>query len=229
MRPRSGVSYTSRSWNGVWRRSTSVPSKYTPLPAVSRSKIFSDTSPALGHPLLERKVAAAHDALDHHVAGLERLDEVRIDGLGLVRVVGREIADVDVERGAGALRPRMDREVGLGEHDGPRGAPVLAAIEAVELVEMVSEDGKAYVGAGIDAEVAELAGRVQQLALLAVVEVGNDVQSLHFDTPFQAKVREKWDCVRDLGRSAMAGRPQTQGGGCSPSPCRGLPKRKISR
>src|SRR6185295_14553019 len=57
------------------------------------------------------------------------------------------------------------------------------------LVEMVPEDGEPHVATRVDAKLAQMGGRGQQLALLAVVQVGNDVQSLHFDTPFQAKIR----------------------------------------
>src|SRR3954466_15615845 len=93
-RPSSGVSYTSSSWNGVERRSRRVPSNQTPLASFSFSRIFS------GNAFLERKVLAARHALDHHVGRLERLDEAGVDGFGLVGVVGGEVADVHVERGA---------------------------------------------------------------------------------------------------------------------------------
>src|SRR5262249_2113144 len=109
---------------------------------------------------------------------------------------------------------------------------LLGAVGTVELVEVVPEDREPDVLASRDADLAQLLGRDEQLALLAIVEISDDVQSLHSDTPFQAKIRSR-DCARDLGRPVgesppPAERPQTQGGGRNPS-CRGLPKRKISR
>src|SRR5258706_12978117 len=114
-------------------------------------------------------------------------------------------------RGVFTCRPGVDREVRFGEHDRARGAAILCAVMAVELVEMLPEDREAYVGTRVDAELAQHAGRGQQLALLAVVEIGNDVQSLHFDTPFQAKVRRGGTVSRDLGRSANSGTPLNPG------------------
>jgi hypothetical protein len=54
---------------------------------------------------------------------------------------------------------------------------------------MVAQDREPDVLAGAHAELAKLGGRDQQLALLAIVEISDDVQSLHSDTPFQAKIR----------------------------------------
>jgi hypothetical protein len=68
---------------------------------------------------------------------------------------------------------------------------LLRAVDAVELVEMVPEDREPDVLASRDAELAQLLGRDEQLALLAIVEISDDVQSLHSDTPFQAKIRSK--------------------------------------
>src|SRR5258706_3019562 len=145
-------------------------------------------SVASGGAALERQVAPAHDALDEHVAGLQRLDEVGVDRLRLAGVVRRVVADVHIERRAVALGPSVDGQVRFGEDDRDRGAAFLRAVNTVELVEMIAQDREARVLARVHAQRAELLGRDEQLALLAVVEIGNDVQSLHFDTPFQAKV-----------------------------------------
>src|SRR5690349_15120709 len=56
---------------------------------------------------------------------------------------------------------------------------------------MVPEDREASIPASVDAELAQLCRREEQVALLAVVEIGNDVQSLHRGTPFQAKIRSR--------------------------------------
>src|SRR5688500_11522826 len=58
---------------------------------------------------------------------------------------------------------------------------------------MISDYGETGSGAGVDAKLAQLVGRNQELALLAVVEIGNDVQALHRDTPFKQKI-----CSRGL-------------------------------
>src|SRR5258706_907296 len=145
-------------------------------------------SVASGGAALERQVAPAHDALDEHVAGLQRLDEAGVDRLRLAGVVRRVVADVHIERRAVALGPSVDGQVRFGEDDRARGAAFLRAVNTVELVEMIAQDREARVLARVHAQRAELLGRDEQLALLAVVEIGNDVQSLHFDTPFQAKV-----------------------------------------
>src|SRR5258706_15116562 len=71
---------------------------------------------------------------------------------------------------------------------------------------MVPEDRQPHFAACADAKRAQLFGRGQQLALLAVVEIGNDVQSLHFDTPFQAKI-----CSRGLRARPRATRLSGQG------------------
>src|SRR5688500_13739525 len=92
-RPISGVSYTSRSWKGVRRRSTRVPSKYTPLPSFRRSKIFSDMgigpraaarsgargdTSAVGDAFFQRQVAATLQPLDQDIGGLQGLEHRRI-------------------------------------------------------------------------------------------------------------------------------------------------------
>ena len=142
-------------------------------------------------------------ALDHHVAGLQGLHERRRRRPRPCPV----LSAVKLQTYTSSVAPSRSGHVWIARWDSasttaPVEPPFWRAIDAVELVEVVSEDGEAHVGAGVDAEVAELAGRDQQLALLAVVEIGNDVQSLHFDTPFQAKVRVEVGLVRDLGRSA---------------------------
>src|SRR3954466_213224 len=215
MRPSSGVSYTSRSWKGVWRRSTSVPSNQTPLPSFRRSRIFSDT-PCLrvGDALLLRQVAAPLEALDQAIGGRERAEQRFVDRLRLARVVAGEVADVHIQRCAIALRPGMDRQVRFGQHDRARGSPLLGAIGAVELDEMVPEDREAGILAGLDANIPQRCRRNHVLALTAAVQVGNDVQSLHRDTPFKAKIRWKDLHMRPRALPLLAGRPQTEGGGC---------------
>src|SRR4051812_48736914 len=105
----------------------------------------------------------------------------------------------------------MDREMGLGQHDRAPGAALLRSIESVELVKMVAEDREPHVLARAHAKVLQLFSGGEQLALLAVVEIGNDMQSLHFDTPFQAKVRIGGTVSRDLGRFANGGTPSNPG------------------
>ena len=101
----------------------------------------------------------------------------------------------------------MNGKMRFREHHRAGSAPVLGAFMAVELVEMIPNDRKTHVGTRVDAELPQHFGRDQQLALLAVVQVGNDVQSLHFDTPFQAKVRW-WGLPRATsGVPQIAGRP----------------------
>src|SRR5512140_1491823 len=130
IRPRSGVSYTSRSWKGVCRRSTRVPSKYTPLDGVRRSKMRSANCSAVDDALLDGQVAAALDALHQHVGGLQRLQERLVDRFGLAGVVGRVIADVHIERCAVPLRPGMDGQVRFREHDSTGRAPLLGGVDA---------------------------------------------------------------------------------------------------
>jgi len=97
-----------------------------------------------------------------------------------------------------------------GEDDRARGASILDAFGSVELIEMVPEDREPHVAACADAKRAQLFGRGQQLALLAVVEIGNDVQALHRDTPSKQR-SAVGDCTRDLGRSANGGTPLCPG------------------
>ena len=70
---------------------------------------------------------------------------------------------------------------------------LLGAVGSVELVEVIAENGEAGVGTRVDAQLTQVLGRNEQIALLAVVEIGNDVQALHRDTPFKQKI-----CSRGL-------------------------------
>src|SRR6478736_5396798 len=103
---------------------------------------------AVGHALLRGKIAAALDALHHHVSGLERALERLVDGFGFLGVVGCVVADIHIECRPVPFGPGMYRQMRFREHDRTRGATLLGAVDAVELVEMVSEDGKARLTAG---------------------------------------------------------------------------------
>ena len=232
------MSQTSRSWKGVCRRSTSVPSNHTPLASLRRSKIFSDIRdaprswvrpPGVGAPGRSRKpyfTAARRFFLSGRSrprqtrstrtsSGCEARGERLVELLGLGAVVAGDVADVHVERRAVALGPGVDREVRFGEDDRARGAADLRRVETLELVEVVPEDRETHVLAGRHADFAKLGGGGQHFAVPAAVQVGDDVQSLHSVTPFFWRI-PAGDGTDRLGfgrppRSESAATPGNQG------------------
>src|SRR5258705_13305545 len=87
-------------------------------------------------------------AMDHLILGprglqhgLERAEQP----LRLVAVVGREIADVDVDGDEATLRPRMNGEMRFGEQHGACDALRL------ELVERVADDREPGIAGGLQA------------------------------------------------------------------------------
>ncbi len=204
MRPSSGVSYTSRSWKGVCRRSTSVPSNQTPLASFRRSKIFSGIRDGVPIVAARRGGAGARReayftaARRFFLTGRSRPRQTRstrtssgrrlrrdhlVELLGLAAVVAGDVADVHIERGAVPLRPGVDREVRFREDDRAGGAADLRRVESLELVEVVPEDPEPHGLARCHAGFAKHGGRGQHFAVPAAVQVGDDVQSLHSVTP----------------------------------------------
>src|SRR4029453_19354633 len=78
---------------------------------------------------------ATTDRMKLRTLGLERRFKRTEQLLGFRRVVGREVAHVDIDRDKAVLGPRVNREVRLGEKHGPGDAL------RRELMECVADEG----------------------------------------------------------------------------------------
>ena len=129
--------------------------------------------------LRDRVFRSAKNAVGALLARRERDDQVVEQLLGLGRVVGGEVADVDVERHAGALGPGVDRQVRLGQQHGAGDAARLALVvgESEELLVDHGEPGRVD---RVAAQPFESRGVSEQCAVaLATVKISGEVQSLH--------------------------------------------------
>ena len=142
--------------------------------------------------VLPRQVAAALHALDEDVGGLERLHQALVDRFRLGRCCRR----CSCRRTHRASRRRARATCGSpGAIRRARPRPwcrPAGCRQPSNWIEVVAEDREAGVLCTPSTQsVAQLLRTRQELALPAVVQVGNDVQSLHRRYPFQAKIRSR--------------------------------------
>ena len=92
------------------------------------------------------------DRLEAFAARLKRGLQHAKHVLGLRRIVGRQIADVDVDAHEARLRPGMNGHVRFGEQDRARHALRL------ELEEALADDGEAGIARRVDAQLTQRVG-----------------------------------------------------------------------
>ena len=126
---------------------------------------------------------AAGDAV-HDLALRTECHRQRVEQLlGLARVVGGEVADVDIERHAAALGPGVDREVRFGEQDGSGDAAGLA-VPFRKDVPLLVDDRQLRVVRRIPAQRGEsFQIRQQGCAAAAFEQIASQVKALHLRPP----------------------------------------------
>src|SRR5512147_2660156 len=134
--PKGTVSWTSTAWYGErnfsnWRAERMKKPHSSVRYSVIAPGAMSPPAPGLPDSGI---ASAAVDRVEARARGLERRFERAEELVCLVGVVGRQVADVDVDGDEAVFWPRVDREVGFGEQHGAGDALRL------ELVERVADD-----------------------------------------------------------------------------------------
>ena len=112
------------------------------------------------------------------LARRERRHQLRHHGLGARRVVGAEVAHVDVGRHAAQLGPRVHREVRLDQqHDA--GDALRLAVVADERMEQAADRAQAGARDRVQAQRAQGVGVVERRVAAAALQVGDQVESVH--------------------------------------------------
>ncbi len=122
---------------------------------------------------------AAHQMLAHHAARRVGGDHALHQRAGLARVVGGEVADVDIDGDAAGLGPGVYGQVRFGQQHGAGDAAGLPLVVR-ELDPAVLHQGQAGLRGLCAAQGGDGIG-VEHMALvaLALVEIGGQVQSVH--------------------------------------------------
>src|ERR1700704_7140275 len=115
--PNEAVSCTSIAWNGDWKCSNSrVERTKKPVSSVR----YSVNTPGSRSEGLSSGIApAAVNGLEFRALRPHRVLHCAEQFFGLGRVVGRIVADVDVDRAEAVFGPGVDRQVRFGQKNGP--------------------------------------------------------------------------------------------------------------
>src|SRR5262245_4220067 len=129
--PNGTLSWTSTSWNADRNFSSTAADR---MKKPQSSVMYSVIAPGARSPPGSGILPAAVNGLEPRSPRLQHRLELAEYSLSLRGVVGRVIADVDVDGHEARFRPRVDGEVRFGEQHRPGDALRL------ELVEVVADD-----------------------------------------------------------------------------------------